>query len=198
MTQTFNQTSSLHREQSHPQGRVLTGQYAGAFRSEKGKLKGLLLRSDEGEYAIKLPKYLRPILVRELVPNAFIQVWAYPEDGMWRGINVLPLPEAEQQVLQQRYEVAQVNDPVKTSSQKATVCIQVCRKGKCFKQGSQAIWRALQAEVERDPNLQHVSIEATGCMKACKQGPNLRVLPAGKLLNRANQSVALEVLSKYS
>ena len=49
-----------------PQGQVLRGRYAAPLRSAKGKIKGLILHAAEGELAIKLPKYLRPMLVREL------------------------------------------------------------------------------------------------------------------------------------
>ncbi|MBE7382013.1 MAG: (2Fe-2S) ferredoxin domain-containing protein [Leptolyngbya sp. SIO1E4] len=182
------------------QGCVLKGEYVGAFRSSKGKLKGLLLRSGSEEYTIKLPKYLRPILVRELTPESFIQVWAYPDDGIWRAVNVLPLPEAEAAAL--RAQVRESSQPSQPQASKpapktAEVCIQVCRKGKCFKQGSKHIWQMLQAEVEANPDLQHVSIEATGCLKACKKGPNLRVLPSGKLLSHVNASNALRVLSNH-
>ena len=182
------------------QGRVLKGQYTGVFRSSKGKLKGLLLRSSTGEHAVKLPKYLRPILVRELVPETFIQVWAYPDKDIWRAINVLPLPDAEipslQQELAELPQQQQTNIPGKANiPRKAKVLVQVCSKGKCFKQGGRHILQVLQTAVETNPELQHVSVEGTGCMKACKKGPNLR-LPSGKIVSNLNPTNALAVLSE--
>lgn len=202
MTQICETTSAPLKKGIAPQGRVLKGQYVGAFRSHKGKLKGLLLKSGGEEHAIKLPKYLRPILVRELLPEEFIQVWAYPDKETWQAINILPLPEAERLMLQQENESTRPlepssHQPDRPSPQRAEVCIQVCRKGKCYKQGSREIWQTLQAEVEANPNLQHVSIEATGCMKACKKGPNLRILPSGKMMNSVSSGKALTVLSDY-
>ena len=204
MTPICEPTSASYRAMTTPQGRVLKGQYVGAFRSPKGKLKGLLLKSGGDEYAVKLPKYLRPILVRELVPETYIQVWAYPDEEIWRAINILPLPEAERLQLQQQEsesppssdQPAHKSNPL--TPQRAEVCIQVCRKGKCFKQGSREIWQTLQAEVEANPDLQHVSIEATGCMKACKKGPNLRILPAGKMMSSVSSRKALATLSALS
>lgn len=187
--------SISHLPPNRPQGSVLKGQYVGPFRSEKGKLKGLLLQSGSEQYTVKLPKYLRPILVRELEPEDFIQVWAYPDEGIWRGVNVLPLPESEAKELQP-IRVSQAEPPLRESISSPQVCLQVCRKGKCYKQGSQKIWQILQAEVEANPNLSHVSIEATGCMKACKQGPNLR-LPNSRVLHHVSADSALTVLSKY-
>lgn len=225
MTSDYDVVAAFSDAKGRPQGRVLKGQYVGAYRSDKGKLKGLILKSAAEVYIIKLPKYLRPILVRELDPEMFVQVWAYPEQDRWRAINIMPLPEAESLALRQEWselpeditskaesralqeewrDVATANDAAilpeaiasPTDSPKAEVCIQVCRKGKCFKRGSKEIWRALETETAKNPDLQHVSIEAVGCMKACKQGPNIRVLPKGKVLHHVNQNKALSTLSE--
>ncbi|MEL6321167.1 MAG: (2Fe-2S) ferredoxin domain-containing protein [Cyanobacteria bacterium J06626_14] len=195
MTSTCEAISAA-REDARPQGRVLKGKYVGAFRSEKGKLKGLRLQSGGEEYAIKLPKYLRPMLVRELMPETFIQVWAYPDKDVWRAINILPLSEAEILDLPREPEAC-THQPTPSITPTAKTCIQVCRKGKCFKQGSREIYNALQAEVEANPGLQHIAIEAVGCMKACKQGPNLRVLPSSKVINRVSSNKALTILSEF-
>jgi len=193
----------------HPQGQVLKGCYVAPYRSHKGKLKGLQLQIGEATYTIKLPKYLRPMLVRELAPMDFVQIWAYPDDDIWKAINVLPLSAEETQALKQHWQEfppepsalttaaiddsAQDNPAAKPKAKPQ--CIQVCRKGKCYKQGSKHIWSVLQSEVENNPDLQHISIEATGCMKACKKGPNLKVQPKGKLLTGMTAEQALDVLA---
>lgn len=187
------------------QAQVLSGRYDRPYRSHKGKLKGLMLQAGPQEYCIKLPKYLRPMLVREVEVGDFLQVWAAAEDDIWRAINVLPLPENQAEALQQAWQdrppsslPAELVTPTEPSAKAVAPtkqCIQVCRKGKCYKQGSQHIWSALQAEIEANPELQHISIEATGCMKACKKGPNLKVLPQGKMMHRVTPEQALTVLS---
>jgi hypothetical protein len=191
------------------QGQVLKGRYVEPYRSNKGKLKGLRLQIGEATHTIKLPKYLRPMLVRELAPMDFVQVWAYPDDEIWKAINVLPLSAEETEALQQHWrefppesntpsttatdDSAQENPASKPKAKKQ--CIQVCRKGKCYKQGSKHIWSVLQSEIENNPDLQHISVEATGCMKACKKGPNLKVQPKGKLLTGMTPEQALDVLT---
>lgn len=170
-----------------PRGQVLKGQYAGVYRSDKGKIKGLQLRSGETDYTIKLPKYLRPMLVRELAPGEFIQVWAYPEDDRWRAVNILPLPEGEAVALRQQWGALA---PPAKAQPPTRLCLEVCTKGKCFKQGGRHLYNALQGAVEGNPDLAHVSLKATGCMKACQQGPNLR-LPNGHMLHRATAAEAL-------
>lgn len=182
---TFYESAIAHV--AAPTGQVLKGLYAGAYLSDKGKIKGLRLQADAEEYAIKLPKYLRPMLVRELAPGDFVQVWAYLEDDRWRAVNVLPLPDCEAKTLQQQWgNVA----PVIAAAQPKRLCFEVCSKGKCFKQGGKQIYNELQEAVDSDPELAHVSVKATGCMKACKHGPNLR-LPNGQMLHRATPAEAL-------
>lgn len=179
-----------------PTGQVLKGQYAGAYRSDKGKIKGLVLQTGADECTIKLPKYLRPMLVRDLAPGDFVQVWAYPEDDRWRAINVLPLPECEAETLRQQWgdlapgTLASVTE---SSPPQKRLCIEVCSKGKCFKQGGRQIYHDLQAAIDDDPKLSHVSVKATGCMKACKHGPNLR-LPNGRMVHHPNPAEILDRL----
>jgi hypothetical protein len=193
MTALYESAVANRRSAPIPTGQVLKGQYAGAYRSDKGKIKGLLLQAGSTEYTIKLPKYLRPMLVRELSPGELIQVWAYPEGDRWRAINILPLPECEAAALRQQWgdlaPVAEVAQP-----RQKRLCIEVCSKGTCFKQGGRQIYHALQAAVDDNPELAHVSVKATGCMKACKHGPNLR-LPSGQMLHRACPADALAQLA---
>lgn len=197
-------TSDPRGASRSPQGQVLRGQYQAPLRSEKGKIKGIILQTPEGSFDLKLPKYLRPMLVRELMPGSWVQVWAFPEDDRWRAINLIPWPEDEVplHLKESLVKVAPpaTPDPSQPRGAAAPVCLQVCRKGKCFKQGSAHIFQALQAEIDRNPALQHVSIEATGCMKACKQGPNVRVLsqqnwPQQKMHSRVTPDRALALLA---
>lgn len=201
---------------TRPQGQVLRGRYGGPLRSAKGKIKGLWLHTVAGELAIKLPKYLRPMLVRDLVPGSWVQVWAEPADDRWQGLNLVPWPEAEvpptlKVALAQpapaagEYStssaaLAQGQEAPPTKIAKAArkkACIQVCRKGKCFKQGGQQILQALQSEVSTKAELRHVTVEGTGCMGACKQGPNVRVLPQKKMHSRVTPDRALSLLSHH-
>jgi hypothetical protein len=202
-------TETPNPSTSRPLGQILKGRYAAPYRSRKGKLKGLQLQIGENTYSVKLPKYLRPMLVRELRPDTFVMVWAYREGDVWQGVNILPLSTEEAEDLQRQWQQnlpqsltvspGAIVDSAPVAQAKSSgpqkQCIQVCRKGKCFKQGGKHIWSILQSEVETNPELQHISIEATGCMKACKRGPNLKVLPKGKLLTGMTPEQALDVLA---
>jgi hypothetical protein len=191
---TISAPAVTKRGTAAPTGQVLKGQYAGAYRSDKGKIKGLMLQVGAEEFTIKLPKYLRPMLVRELAPGEFVQVWAYPEGDRWRAVNILPLPACEATVLRQQWgDLSSATEL--TPPQPKRLCIEVCTKGKCYKQGGRQIHSALQAAVDDDPNLAHVAVKGTGCMKACKHGPNLR-LPNGRMVHHANPTEVLARLER--
>lgn len=175
-----------------PQGQVLKGQYIEAFRSSKGKIKGLWLKNGTQKCSVRLPKYLRPMLVRELEPGTFIQVWAYPDEGNWRGIHILPLTPQEIDALSlEDMSLPEVALPPRCQR------IKVCSKGSCCKRGSGEVWQALQAEVEANPQLQNIEIESTGCLKACKRGPNVK-LPSGEIVSFAHPGMAKPLLEKLA
>ncbi len=204
----MKRTSDLDRVASaavhRPQGVVLQGQFTEVLRSAKGKLKGIYLRSDTEIYAIKLPKYLRPMLVRELAPGTFVQVWAYFDDEKWRGLNLLPLPEDEAITLRETWQSHTLAEATVTPSAEpeATspkpLCVKVCRKGSCFKQGGKKIMQSLAAEIAADPTLQHISVEGVGCLKACKRGPNLKLSNSKKVITGVTPSNALDLVRKHA
>lgn len=190
-----------------PTGVVLKGQFTNLLRSPKGKIKGLQLRTETQTYAIKLPKYLRPMMVRELTVGTFVQVWAYPDEERWRGINILPLSDGEAIALQQAWQTQGIdleaeprNHPseIQTESQPQKLCVQVCRKGKCFKQGGRQVMQSLEAAIADDPNLQHLSVEGVGCMNACKRGPNIRLPHSGKLISGVTSETVVEKVMRHA
>lgn len=185
-------TTTNPRATYAPQGQVLKGQYIEAFRSSKGKIKGLWLQSGTQKCTVRLPKYLRPMLVRELEPGAFIQVWAYPDEGTWRGIHILPLTPQEVEAL----PIEDISLPTVTTSSPCQR-IKVCSKGSCCKRGSSDIFQTLQQEVAANPELQNIEIESTGCLKACKRGPNVK-LPSGEIVSFAQPKMVKPLLHKLA
>jgi hypothetical protein len=58
--------------------------------------------------------------------------------------------------------------------------LQICSKGSCRKRGAEQIQNQLETWVKEQDLGDRISVEATGCLKVCKQGPNLRLLPHGQ------------------
>jgi (2Fe-2S) ferredoxin len=67
--------------------------------------------------------------------------------------------------------------PAKAEGRKPQACILVCQKSDCCQKGAMEICRVLEGEL-RDRGLQdQVTIKKTGCMKQCKAGPNIVIMP---------------------
>lgn len=184
-------------------GTLLQGKYVHPWRSPKGKLKGLVLQTPQGTVVVKLPKYLRPMLVRELMPETWWQVWAQPEDDHWEAVNLLPLAAAAIPDLAAALAAAPSPAANGIGTEAAvrpaappTLRLQICQKGKCCKQGSRDLTRWLQAEVAHSPAFRHVVVEPTGCLKACKHGPNVCVKPGSRMVHHADRAAILALLTQ--
>ncbi|MGA1474886.1 MAG: (2Fe-2S) ferredoxin domain-containing protein [Prochlorothrix sp.] len=66
----------------------------------------------------------------------------------------------------------------------STVKIQVCGKGSCKKRGSCKLAQNLNQEIQRSGLESHIQVQMTGCLKQCKQAPNLKLKPQGKILSQ--------------
>lgn len=176
------------------QPRVLEGQWVGELRSDKGKLKGIRLLTSSGEFAIKLPKYLRPMLVRSLQPGSFLRVWVSPKKDIWEALNLIPLLPGMDTDWQPPTPTPAAEA---TPARRALACLQICRKGSCYKHGSGEVYRAAEAAIAADPALDHVRLEPTGCLKACKQGPAVKLAGTGKVLTRMTPQKMAALLAEH-
>lgn len=83
----------------------------------------------------------------------------------------------------------------KPAKKKATIL--VCQKSDCRKRGGKAICPIIEEHL-RDRGLQdEVAIKATGCMKRCKAGPNIVVMPDKTRYSRIEASEIPELLAKH-
>ncbi|WP_373528109.1 (2Fe-2S) ferredoxin domain-containing protein [Nostoc sp.] len=146
------------------------------------KLKGLLLRTHEGESYIKLAKHLRAAFDLRLQPGTWLQVAGYKEYDIKKD----KLTLKAERVMAARSEMGRVEtaptqepssiDHVKVKSAKTKATILVCQKSDCMKRGGKAVCQALEAALSDRGLEDQVTIKGTGCMKNCKAGPNL-VMP---------------------
>lgn len=183
------------REDSEPQFRVLEGQFIRELRSPKGKLKGIGLRTVDQEYAITLPKYLRPMLVRELELGDLVRVWVSPQKAGWEAFNVVPL-RPKMDLLEPRPQVASAQ-VARQPSRQPQPCVQVCRKGSCCKRGSGEVYRAIEGAIATNSNLQNLKLESTGCLKECKKGPALRLSPTKEVFTRVTPQNVVAILEEH-
>ncbi len=212
---------SLHRHREpQPTPFILEGYFLGMTSNGGKKLKYLGLGTGAANYVIKLPKELRPSLMRELVAGNYIRVTGQqtvqPEDG--------ELMLSAQQVLVLNHDSIPLGTgggflatpmaatPATAVAPTTSTCdslpklkILVCQKSDCWKQGGKAICQAFRANlgeagewIDDQGQLRgYVQIQMTGCMKQCKRGPNLTVMPAKKRYSHVHPDAVRSLIEQH-
>lgn len=154
---------------------IIIGRFVGYELKDGYKVKRIKLLTQHGIQSIKLSKEARASLFRitleaplHLGTVLTIQAEKKFDDGEMslkareiylamagsvEGLSMVDLPRDDQQAVR----------------------IQVCDRGTCRKRGSQAVYRAVCQTVQEEGLSDQVSVQTTGCLKACKQGVNVRI-----------------------
>jgi NADH:ubiquinone oxidoreductase subunit E len=166
------------------------------------KLKGLVIKTSEGECYIKLAKNLRAAFDWRLPPGTWLQVVGQKKHDLKDGKVTL---QAER-VMAARKEMVRVNantppretlsSNVQTKLAKTKATILVCQKSDCMKRGGKAVCQALEAALSDRGLEDQVTIKGTGCMKNCKAGPNL-VMPDKTRYSRIQAAQVSTLMDKH-
>ena len=90
-------------------------------------------------------------------------------------------------------KVTEANSPC--ARKKAQIL--VCQKSDCQKRGAGKVCKVL-SEVLSDRGLEeHVTIKKTGCLKKCKAGPNLVIMPNKARYSRISSAEIPDVIEKH-
>jgi (2Fe-2S) ferredoxin len=185
----------------------LKGQILDFLLEDGSKPKYLRIAAISGEeYLVKISKELRkrsqseaslltPIFTPGLAVLIIGEKKFYPKSGKikLKAYTVIPvakgnLPEKEIVVLANtsftdpvapiKIKKAQRQSVVNTTNgHKANPKILVCQKSDCQKRGGKAISKALESALSDWGLKDQVSIQGTGCLKQCKAGPNIVLMP---------------------
>ena len=180
----------------------LEGQFLGFTFGDGYKLKYLRLATAAGEQQIKLPKEQRASLYRSLVPGVWVEVAGYQKLDLEKGTikrkayqvtltgnaNMEPIATAVPEV---DASFAPCKSLLPTVAEKK-FCILVCQK---CKRGTKAVMEALETELD-DRGLNQVTVKPTGCMKRCKEGPNI-VMPDKTKYSRISPDQIPAVVDKH-
>jgi len=172
----------------------LEGKFLG-FELEDGyKRKYLQIGTVEGEYRVKLPKYLRSSFELNLQPGDVLQIFGerkfdYKKDS-------LKLKAERVIAIDRQPPAITPATPVKRQT-KAKASILVCQKSDCVKRGAKGVCQALQASLSDRGLENEVEIKATGCLKQCKAGPNVVVMPDKTRYTRVQTEQVAELIDKH-
>lgn len=165
-----------------------------SFVIKKGdKLKYLRMKVEEKEYWLKIPKKLRPEIDPTMIPGTWLEITGNREFKKKKGffeleasrIKLLPNPDIPCAVV--------VSEPESTSVGK----ILVCQKSSCWKRGGESVCQQLEQELEQQGLSDQVKIKLTGCLKQCKKGPNVVIMPHKARYCQVKPREVEELLTKH-
>lgn len=154
----------------------LMGQFKNFVIKGGDKVKYVAVIVSEREYWIKPPKALRERLKATIRPGSWLEITGERELSLKTGkvklkANAIALVGSDRSV---EMETATPHPPV-TPSSKAKIL--VCQKSSCWKKGGQAVCHTLARGLCDRGLEENVEIKLTGCLKKCKKGPNVVMMP---------------------
>jgi len=167
----------MGKKQKQTEAFTLEGRFLG-FEIEDGyKIKRLRLMTAAGECDIKLTKEARASLGRVPLPGDWLQVWG--EQTTHRETEVTKLKAYKMSVVAPRQTgMEPTSTPPKATAALPATSILICQKSDCMKRGSQAVCTALETALGDRGLADQVTLRTTGCMKNCKAGSNLVLMPS--------------------
>ncbi|MDJ0715285.1 MAG: (2Fe-2S) ferredoxin domain-containing protein [Prochloraceae cyanobacterium] len=177
------------------------GQLLGFVIKDGYKIKYLRVTVSDKEYWIKLPKELRNSLDRNIVPGSWLEISG--EQKLCLKTGKLKLKACEVKLARAKSDSCQTSPcagkdrPLSTPCQKSKASILVCQKSSCWKRGGRAICEALESGL-RDRGLEEkVKIKTTGCLKKCKMGPNVVMMPDKARYSKIMPKQVPDLLEKH-
>ncbi|AFY93359.1 (2Fe-2S) ferredoxin domain-containing protein [Chamaesiphon minutus] len=156
----------------------LEGEFLGVWAIDGYKLKYLRLRTADRDVIIKVPKQLRMDLVYKLAIGDRLRCEGSQKDGKFKASTIEKVERVASCAAQ-----CSAGEDLPTIAAPVTepkVKILICQKSHCHNNGGKEIYSALAEQLNSHDLNDSVTLKSTGCLKCCKQAPNLVVLPVGK------------------
>lgn len=167
----------------------IEGRFLG-FEFENFKPKKLMIATSQGEYTIKLAKSLRYNFQLRLIPGDWLQIAG---EKQFDSKGKLKL-KAEQIIPS---TVSQEPSTITSPIDKNKASILVCQKSSCMKRGGKEACQAMQAALKIRGLSEQVNIKGTGCLKDCKAGPNIVMMPDKKRYTKVQAAQIPALIDKH-
>lgn len=169
---------------------TLVGRLEDFVVSSKGRVKSLYLSTPEAEYAIEVAKEQTNILSQYLKPGCYLKVTGMRKNKLHQG--EISYKAYSVELLWE--QTSSSNTVIKTSKSKAQIL--VCQGSSCCKKGGRATYELLKAELQAKGIIDKVAIKLTGCLKQCKQAPNI-VMPNRNRYSQVKPQQISELIAEY-
>jgi (2Fe-2S) ferredoxin len=154
----------------------VVGQFLGFVLQDGYKVKYLRISVDKREYWFKPEKELRNHIPLNIALHSWLKVTG--ESNLCSNTGKLKLRVMAIEHLSEEKTL----EAAPAKPKKATVLI--CQKSDCWKNGGARVCQMLEAGLEEKGLQETVNIKLTGCLKQCKKGPNVVVMPDKSHYNR--------------
>ena len=137
------------------------------------KVKYLRITVSDREYWIKLPKEIRKTLNPSIKPGCWLEISGTQK--LKRKTGTLKLKAEDVQLIPAPNQQNSTATIPQAKPKKAKIL--VCGKSSCRKRGVKAVCEALESSLQACGLGDEIKIKETGCLKQCKKGPNIIMMP---------------------
>lgn len=152
----------------------LVGQLLGFIIKDSYKIKYLRIAFADREYWVKPAKEIREQILETIVPGSWVEVRGMRKQSRKTGKVKLKANSVKPVKID---NTTSIPVSVSESPPLSKASILVCQKSSCWKRGGRAICQVLEESLRDRGLADKVQIKLTGCLKQCKQGPNLVMMP---------------------
>jgi len=172
----------------------VVGQLLGFIIKDGDKIKYIRVVIEQQEYWIKLAKELRNSVTSDLTPGCWLQLSGTQEiDSGKLKLKAYSFHKVESETS----KIIKPPVPKETTGARGQMTVLICQKSTCWKRGGEAVCEALTKSLS-DRGLEgQVKVKGTGCMKECKQGPNLVIMPDKTRYSRIKPQEVSSLIDKH-
>ncbi len=168
---------------------TIVGRLEDVVVNSKGCVKYLYLSTPEEDYSMVVAKEQKNVLNKYLKPGCHLKVTGmrkyklHQEKIEYKAYRIELLPQQ-----------AITNTITITNKPKAKVLI--CQSSTCWQKGGKAAYEMLQASQAKSMT-KEIEIITTGCLKQCKQAPNLVIMPGRNRYSRVQPKQVSQLIAKH-
>lgn len=168
---------------------TIVGRLENLVANAKGRIKYLYLAAPKQEYLIEMVKSTKNVFIGDIQPGCYLKVGGmrkyhpHRDEVSYKAYRIELLAKSTS---------SEIPDTITKSKAK----ILVCQGKSCGSQGGKSVCQLLQAELTAQDIVDQVEIKTTGCIKQCKQAPNI-IMPGRNICSRVQPKQISQLVSKH-
>jgi (2Fe-2S) ferredoxin len=169
----------------------LVGRFLSFVLKDGCKVKFVRVIVDNREYWIKPDKMIRDTLPLTLNPGAELAITGTKKIDFETG----RVKYKAEEIKLTSDSAVRDNSDNQVKLEKA--CVLICQKSDCWKKGGQSLCQVLESSLQEQGLSDRVKVKLTGCLKQCKQGPNVVVMPDRTRYSKVNPREIPALVEKH-